>query len=211
MNYRQLSNPNEHGIISFVTVYLQAILFSLQCTAILHRLGSRDTHSEKTGWRYFVEAIMKKHVMAVYGNVSLERGYCNDCGRMAIIKNGMYQCCDGLVAGVPNKFERMSEPFFARKTPTKFEKDRILREQEDRCFYCSVQFGSFRFRNGLPFLVKIHWDHQLPFAYSQNNKTENFVAACHVCNGIKSSHIFHTVEEAQVYIASKRKSKGYDF
>lgn len=149
--------------------------------------------------------------MAVYGSVSLERGYCNSCQGMTIIKHGKYQCCDGLVEGLPTKFERMSEPFFQRKTPTKFDKDRILRKQEDRCFYCNVTFGSFRYRNGLPFIVKIEWDHQLPFIYSQNNTAENFVAACHVCNGIKSSHVFQNVEEAQVYLAGKRKSKGYDF
>lgn len=149
--------------------------------------------------------------VALYGNVSIPRGYCKDCEGMSFIRNGRFACCGELVEGAPGKFERMSEPLFGRKTPPKREKDRILREQNDRCFYCGVLLGSRRYRNGLPFLVKVNWDHQLPFAFSQNNKTENFVAACHVCNGIKSSHLFQTVEEAQVYIAEKRKSKGYDF
>lgn len=211
MNYRPFANSEKSVIMSFVTVYLQAILFLCNVPPFCNRLGSRDTHSEKTGWRYLVGETMKKHVMAVYGSVSLERGYCKDCGQMAIIKNGLLQCCDSPAEGLPNKFERMSEPFFGRRTPTKSEKDRILNNQENKCFYCGVTFGSMRFRNGSPFTVKIEWDHQLPFIYSQNNRAENFVAACVVCNRIKSSHVFQTVEEAQVHLADRRKSKGYDF
>lgn len=155
--------------------------------------------------------IMKKHVMAVYGNTSLERGYCNNCKTMSIIKHGQYQCCDSLVEDLPAKFERMSTPFEGRKTPTAAEKRKILNQQGTVCFYCYVELGSIRFKNGLPFVVRTEWDHQLPFAYSQDNNTENFVAACHVCNGIKSDHIFRTVEEARDYLEDKRKSKGYDF
>jgi hypothetical protein len=74
-----------------------------------------------------------------------------------------------------------------------------------------VRLESTRFRNGKPIIIKTNWDHQLPYAFSQNNATSNFVAACHVCNGIKSDRLFKTIEEAQVYLASKRKQKGYDF
>lgn len=31
--------------------------------------------------------------VALYGNVSLERGYCKDCEGTTIIKNGRYMCC----------------------------------------------------------------------------------------------------------------------
>jgi 5-methylcytosine-specific restriction endonuclease McrA len=154
---------------------------------------------------------MKKHVMAVYGNITLERGYCDNCKTMTIIKGGKYQCCDDLVENIPTKFERMSMSPDGRKTPTAAEKRKILNQQGTICFYCCVEFGSIRFRHGLPFFIKTEWDHQMPFAYSQNNSTENFVAACHVCNGIKSSHIFQTIEEARAYLTDKRKSKGYDF
>jgi 5-methylcytosine-specific restriction endonuclease McrA len=109
------------------------------------------------------------------------------------------------------KFHRETEAAQQRKTPPKAEKDKILKDQENRCFYCGVTFENFRFRNGKPIKIRIHWDHQLPYAYSQNNKASNFVAACHVCNGIKSDHVFKTVEEVQIYLADKRKLKGYDF
>jgi hypothetical protein len=154
---------------------------------------------------------MNKHIMALYGNVKLERGYCNKCKGMTIIKDGKYSCCDGLVYDTPAKFERVSEPFQGRRSPSLVEKNRILEKQENKCFYCGISFGSFKLRNGKSILIEVEWDHRTPFAYSRNNKTENFVAACHVCNRLKSSRIFQTVEEAQVYLAERRKSKGYNF
>lgn len=185
--------------------------FSGIVPSICIRLGDCDKRLERTGWRHYAGADMKKHVVALYGNVALERGYCKSCQSMALIKNGKFACCDTPVNDTPSKFERQSEPLFARKTPSKHHKDRILEQQEHRCFYCGVAFDTYRYRDGLPVLIRVHWDHQLPFTYSQNNRTENFVAACQVCNGIKSSHLFQTVEEAQVYIAGRRKAKGYDF
>jgi 5-methylcytosine-specific restriction endonuclease McrA len=186
-------------------------VFICQRTAIVNRTSeSLDKIMAKVNYSFLFGDNMKVS-MALYGNVSIERGYCKECEGNSFIKDGKFACCGALVDVVPGKFERMSEPSFQRKTPTKAEKSRILNEQENRCFYCGVQFDTYRYRNGLPFLVKINWDHKMPFSYSQNNKTANFVAACHVCNGIKSNTLFQTVEEAQTHIAYKRKSKGYDF
>jgi len=52
------------------------------------------------------------------------------------------------------------------------------------------------------------WDHYIPYAYSQNNYPYNFVAACALCNGIKSSHLFDTLEEAIEYVKRRRAKKG---
>lgn len=41
------------------------------------------------------------------------------------------------------------------------------------------------------------------------NSTPNFVAACHVCNGIKSDKLFQTLDEARVFIQLAREAKGY--
>lgn len=152
-----------------------------------------------------------KSTLALFGNVSLQRGYCRACKETVFIRDGHFSCCGTSVESSPKSFVRVSEPYYKRKTPTANEKQRILNAQENRCFYCGVRFGAYRTRHGKPVLIKVNWDHKLPFAYSQNNKTSNFVAACHVCNGIKSSHIFKTVSEAQVYLKDIRRKKGYDF
>lgn len=66
-------------------------------------------------------------------------------------------------------------------------------------------------RGSKKLLLKINWDHMVPHSYSQDNSTKNIVAACHVCNGVKSDLMFQTVEEAQTYVETKWQEKGYRF
>jgi hypothetical protein len=75
-----------------------------------------------------------KPVIALYGNVGLEKAYCPSCGTFAFVKNGKLVCCDTPLLDEPKKFHREIEAPQHRKTPPKAEKDRILEEQEDRCF-----------------------------------------------------------------------------
>lgn len=152
-----------------------------------------------------------KAVLSLYGNVTIKRGMCPECKEMAFIIHGCFACCGLPANATPKKFERMSEPVQHRKRPKKVDQDRILAEQDNRCFYCDCSFNLLRFKNGKPVALKINWDHQLPYSLTQNNNAVNFVAACHVCNGIKSDKVFQTVEEAKIYIADRRKSKGYNF
>jgi len=163
------------------------------------------------GYQKTSKHIYNRPTMALYGNVAIERGFCKKCGTTSFIKNGLFMCCDTSTNEEPKRFHRESVAPPGRKTPPQVEKEKILKEQEYRCFYCGVLFDSMRFRNGKSLTIKVNWDHQLPFAFSQNNSSSNFVAACHVCNGIKSDRVFRTVEEAQVFLANKRKQKGYDF
>lgn len=152
-----------------------------------------------------------RDVIALFGNIAIERKYCKECDTNALVVKGRLQCCGALVESKPTKFVRESAPEQRRRTPPKKDKDRILRQQEDQCFYCGARFGSIRSRHGDPFVIKINWDHQLPYAMSQNNYAYNFVAACQVCNGIKSDRIFQTIDEAKIYLTAKRRQKGFDF
>lgn len=58
-------------------------------------------------------------------------------------------------------------------------------------------------------MLRLNWDHFVPFAYGRTNASANWVAACHVCNGIKSCRVFDTVLEAQEYIRERWAAKGY--
>lgn len=53
------------------------------------------------------------------------------------------------------------------------------------------------------------FDHLLPHCYSGNNEAKNFVAACSVCNSIKSGKVFDSLKEAGDYIRSKRIKRGH--
>lgn len=58
-------------------------------------------------------------------------------------------------------------------------------------------------------VLQVNWDHKVPFAYSQNNGNQNFVAACQICNRLKSRIMFNSLEEARVYLYYKQIEKGY--
>jgi hypothetical protein len=156
------------------------------------------------------KSVNKQPVMSVYGNIVLERGLCPNCREMAFIKNGVYVCCDTPVDSEPKKYHGETEAPPHRHTPPKAEQVKILLEQEDRCFYCGVLLNSIRYRNVNPVNIRLAWDHQLPFVLTQNNQTSNFVAACHVCNGIKSDKVFRDIDEARVYLADKRMADAAD-
>lgn len=154
----------------------------------------------------------RKQVMALFGNVAIPRAFCPDCKHMAFVIRGRFNCCGGrLTKLIPRLFVREAEPENVRRLPPKEYRDYQLNKQDNRCFYCDALFGDEGFRNQTPVRIKLTWDHQLPFAYSQDNRNMNFVAACQVCNGIKSAMVFQTVDEAKAYLSLRRKSKGYDW
>lgn len=43
----------------------------------------------------------------------------------------------------------------------------------------------------------------------QNNSPENIVAACHICNGIKSDHIFDSIAETKTWLQSEWVRRGH--
>lgn len=152
-----------------------------------------------------------KNVLSIYGNTLLQKTWCEDCECNTFVRDHRKLCCGQLTYDTPERYVRESEPEFVRHLPNKFEREEILNAQDHRCFYCDQKFGSAKHRKGKEIALRLNWDHKLPYAYSANNHTSNFVAACHVCNGIKSDLIFRDLDEAKAYIAVQRKDKGYDF
>lgn len=95
-----------------------------------------------------------------------------------------------------------------RKIPSKATQNKILALQKNCCIYCNEKFKITKYiRNGKIKVLKLVWDHFIPFAYSANNYPHNFVAACNVCNSLKSSKMFETLDDAKQYILEKREKK----
>ena len=63
-----------------------------------------------------------------------------------------------------------------RRKPSPTIQNRILREQENRCFWCSQKLDHGHV-----------WDHLVPVAVGGSNHASNFVASCRICNSIKSA------------------------
>ena len=155
--------------------------------------------------------IKKKHY-AQYGNTLLRRGYCEICKSNALLIDGKLACCGDEPSGSEGNFSvQMSETVKKRKRPSKYVQEKILEIQDGMCFYCDSLFGE-------PFLhpktekvrfLRVCYDHYVPYSYSQNNNTDNFVATCQVCNGIKTNKIFESKEDARVFILDRRRRLGY--
>lgn len=146
--------------------------------------------------------------LALYGNVSLPRQFCERCKAYAFVIDGLIQCCDRDVELKLKRVRRMSNPEQRRKQPKKSARQAVIAAQGNLCLYCDLEFGSVVYRRGKPVKLKRHWDHVVPYSYSQNNCPENVVAACHVCNLIKSDLVFETLEQAKEHITSRRWEKG---
>lgn len=103
-----------------------------------------------------------------------------------------------------------------RKRPSAKIRQAALKRQRNRCLYCGHKFGTVvqRTRRGRgrnrTATLRINWDHFVPYAYGLTNGAHNWVAACHVCNNIKSCRMFDTVREAQAFVRARWAEKGYE-
>jgi len=97
-----------------------------------------------------------------------------------------------------------------KRKPNAAIRQRILERQGNACLYCDLPIGAHVPRRGKLITLRLNWDHFIPHAYAASNGHDNWVAACHVCNGIKHSKIFNTVIEAQLFIRPRWQELGYE-
>lgn len=140
---------------------------------------------------------------AFFGNVAISRGFCSDCERQAFIIDGKLQCCDKPTDEIIEGAQRVCEPDPHKHGPSRTEKRKILARQHERCAYCERRLGSTVWYKGKLTLLRVNYDHVLPFEFSRDNSTGNFLACCHICNHWKATKIFTYLEEIQVYVADK--------
>lgn len=156
--------------------------------------------------------MVKRHLMQ-YGNTILQRGYCISCQATAIILKDVLQCCDRVVADndKPKPLYLATPARLRRKKPSSKQRSHILAIQENKCKYCSHTFGSYVLKNNKVTALRVVWDHHIPYSYGANNNKENFVAACQICNGLKSNKIFDSLEQLVDYIKRKWESKNITY
>ncbi len=147
---------------------------------------------------------------AIYGSVVIRRGYCSLCNGYALILDGKLACCGVSPKSLESAgYEKMSDSVLHRWRPRGKVAASILAKQEGKCFYCNRRFGSIVFRKGHAVHLRVAWDHSVPHCFSRNNQLSNFVAACNICNGLKSGKVFDSIEEVTVYVCEAWERKGY--
>jgi hypothetical protein len=145
--------------------------------------------------------------IALYGNVRIPKSWCSSCRSWAFVLDGELACCGRDYKPKPKHFRRVTSPPDERRPLGRDEKEAILRVQDYSCFYCERRFGSIAYLSGKERVIKIQWDHLVPFSFSQNNQAGNIAAACQFCNNWKRDLVFNSLEEAQVFLNAKWKEK----
>jgi len=149
--------------------------------------------------------MVPKPGIAIYGSVEIKRVFCYKCKSMALVIEGIKQCCGDEDNSFPEITYKMSG---SRGIKLHYVRKKIIKEQNNTCPYCDKQFGYFYLRKGKTIKSTIHIDHKIPFSFSQDNKKENCIACCSLCNSLKSDIIFDTFDELKEYLNEKRKNKG---
>lgn len=85
----------------------------------------------------------------------------------------------------------------------------MLIEQRGCCLYCFLPLDSVVYRHGKSVALELNWEHFKPYAYLQSNPRGNWVAACQICNRIKSDLHFGDLDEAREHITQRRTELGY--
>lgn len=155
-----------------------------------------------------------KTVKAIYGKVSLVRSYCPDCESYAFVIDGAMACCGSPVTdGKPEIIKKMTRGNILKRYLNPSAKKIILESQNHKCFYCRCDLVSSWYMGGKmkrPQKVSVHFDHIVPWVFSQNDDVSNFVAACNVCNRIKFDRIFSTIEKLREWVLLKRAKMKYE-
>jgi len=157
---------------------------------------------------------MRKKIHKVfYGSTVLLKTYCKNCKQDSFIIDGKLQCCNALLEDIYDKEVRKRESLgrHLRNIVSLNIKKEILKLQEDRCIYCDKGLYSHVWseKKCKYIKIRIHFDHFVPWVYSQDSHKDNIYASCHICNLLKSDFHFHDLVSAREYINAKREKKGY--
>ncbi len=150
-----------------------------------------------------------------WGHVELYVEKCPECGRESFFdlasdnRSGKTRCCGALIVNPKIEgWQRLSVTPDRRRTVAENLQLQILRRQNYRCFYCDLNFKVVVFLKGKPVRRAVVFDHYVRWSYSQDNRRQNIVAACSLCNGIKSWLMWDTLDECKAYISKRWKDKG---
>mgnify|MGYP000512239202 CR=1 FL=1 len=147
--------------------------------------------------------------LALYGNTQLIRAYCKDCNQFSFVIDSLLQCCEKEHTESPTHIKRMTETDFRRKLPPLNQRKQVLEAQNNQCIYCERTLNQKTWKGSQWVRLRVHWDHWVPFIYSQNNSIHNFVASCHLCNSLKGTLIFDDLDKAKIYLNQRWIEKGW--
>jgi 5-methylcytosine-specific restriction endonuclease McrA len=113
-------------------------------------------------------------------------------------------------SSVLDDYEPVARPGRRSPVPSKNLLIKWVVAQNEECGYCDRLFGSMALIDGNFVTLKAEPDHFTPRAKRLNNSPSNIVAACQVCNGLKSSRSFTTIEQARAVLQAAWAERGWN-
>ncbi len=144
-----------------------------------------------------------------YGDVYLASEMCPNCKTESFVLDGKLACCGLPAIGRPTSWKRMSQAKTDRIQLSPMLKAQLLHQQRGVCAYCEIPFRTPVYRDAKVWRRTIQFDHFVPWSYCASNHQKNVVAACSICNQIKSWLMFKDLYECQTYIMRQWRHKGF--
>lgn len=79
----------------------------------------------------------------------------------------------------------------------------LVRETDERCHWCSREFGSSWVVKGKTVRLRLHWDHVVPASCDGASDITNIVPSCHLCNLWKSDRLFDTEADVRAFLGEQ--------
>ena len=157
--------------------------------------------------------IVAKLHRTYFGNTIMLRADCPVCRKRCLLDaESKCEGCGSFIVGERLIVERESECFRPnRKRPTRLRQAEILRDQDHRCYWCGRMFGwrAHHAASGDSRILRPHWDHFIPFAFTGSCDDLEFVASCWLCNAYKGDHFFDDEHQCRAHVRKKIARSGW--
>jgi len=92
-----------------------------------------------------------------------------------------------------------------RKHLTKKQKEELCKKQHQCCYWCHRKFSTYVYDSKTNRIRSLNpvYDHYRAFSFTFDNRIENFVASCSICNAFKFNDYFKTENEMRQRIEGK--------
>jgi 5-methylcytosine-specific restriction endonuclease McrA len=114
-----------------------------------------------------------------------------------------------LAHSVLDDFEPIKRSAKQSYGPSKNVLIQCIAAQDERCAYCDRLFGALVIIDGKLITLTAELDHFIPRAKRLNNSPSNIVAACQICNGLKSSRVFTSMTQARAVLQAAWAERGW--
>lgn len=140
------------------------------------------------------------------GGIDLYRAMCPTCQDFNLSANSNFICttCNAeYTYGLRVDSVRMVSSVSRRRQFGSGLVRKIAKQQNNKCYWCGREFDTHIIKHDKIVTLTIHIDHIIPFAYSQNNTNENFVASCNICNLFKGDKVFDNNDDCVNFLTDR--------